>query len=266
MQIVLNRFPGGKAKALTMSYDDGVIFDEKLIEIFNRYGIKGTFHLNAGLFGKRFWDRLPRERICDLYKDHEISAHGYTHQRLTDISDENVVSEIIQDRKELEEITGTPIRGMSYPFGDTNRRVTGILSTLGIEYARVVETTGAYSIPDDFLRWKGTCHHNDKLLERADDFLTQVPYQMMVMYVWGHSFEFRNDNSWGMIEKFCQRIGCRDDISYATNIQLCDYIKAMRGLRFSIKQDVVLNPSAIDVWVSVDNVPIKIPGGETIRL
>ena len=39
-------FPEGKAKALTMSYDDGKIQDERLVSIFNRYGIRGTFNLN----------------------------------------------------------------------------------------------------------------------------------------------------------------------------------------------------------------------------
>ena len=41
-------FPGGKHKALTMSYDDGKTQDRRLVEIFNRYGIKGTFHLTGG--------------------------------------------------------------------------------------------------------------------------------------------------------------------------------------------------------------------------
>ena len=35
-------FPGGKAKALTMSYDDGKLQDKRLIGIFNKYGIKAT--------------------------------------------------------------------------------------------------------------------------------------------------------------------------------------------------------------------------------
>ena len=39
-------FPGGKAKALTMSYDDGKHADERLLSIFQKYGIKGTFNLN----------------------------------------------------------------------------------------------------------------------------------------------------------------------------------------------------------------------------
>ena len=41
-------FPGGKHKALTMSYDDGKLQDRRLVEIFNRYGIRGTFNLMAG--------------------------------------------------------------------------------------------------------------------------------------------------------------------------------------------------------------------------
>ena len=53
-------FPGGKHKALTMSYDDGRTQDRRLIEIFNQNGIKGTFHLNSGLFDRG--DRiLPEE-------------------------------------------------------------------------------------------------------------------------------------------------------------------------------------------------------------
>ena len=47
MKIRLNLFPEGRKRALTMSYDDGADSDERLVEIFNRYGIKGTFHLNS---------------------------------------------------------------------------------------------------------------------------------------------------------------------------------------------------------------------------
>ncbi|WP_154669610.1 hypothetical protein [Paenibacillus alginolyticus] len=39
-------FPHGKHKVLTMSYDDGKTANNRRVEIFNKYGIKGTFHLN----------------------------------------------------------------------------------------------------------------------------------------------------------------------------------------------------------------------------
>lgn len=45
-------YPEGKNKALTFSYDDGQIHDRKLVEILNRHGMKGTFHLNSGMLAQ----------------------------------------------------------------------------------------------------------------------------------------------------------------------------------------------------------------------
>ena len=44
------RFPNGLKKVFTMSYDDGVRQDRRLIEILDRYGIKATFNINSGIF------------------------------------------------------------------------------------------------------------------------------------------------------------------------------------------------------------------------
>ena len=48
------RFPDFKPKALTVSYDDGVRQDKRLIEILQKYGLKRTFNLNSGLFVENF--------------------------------------------------------------------------------------------------------------------------------------------------------------------------------------------------------------------
>ena len=45
-------YPGGKPGALTLSYDDGREYDRRLVEIMNRYGLKGTFHLNSANLGR----------------------------------------------------------------------------------------------------------------------------------------------------------------------------------------------------------------------
>jgi hypothetical protein len=42
-------FPNGLSKALTLSYDDGVEQDIRLVGIMNKYGLKGTFNLSGGL-------------------------------------------------------------------------------------------------------------------------------------------------------------------------------------------------------------------------
>ena len=45
--IQFNIFPGGVRRVVTFSYDDGCDNDARLIELFNKYGVKGSFHLNA---------------------------------------------------------------------------------------------------------------------------------------------------------------------------------------------------------------------------
>ena len=76
MNKVYQCFPGGKHKALTMSYDDGRTQDRRLIEIFNKYGIRGTFHLNSGLMDE---NHIQPEEVPTLYKGHEVSCHTVTH-------------------------------------------------------------------------------------------------------------------------------------------------------------------------------------------
>lgn len=39
-RIQFDRYPGGVMKALTLSYDDGVVHDRRLVEICNRYGLR----------------------------------------------------------------------------------------------------------------------------------------------------------------------------------------------------------------------------------
>ena len=67
LKTIYTCFPGGKHKVLTMSYDDGKSADRRLIEIFNKYGIKGTFHLNSGLMA------VDEERI---QPDNVYLMHG----------------------------------------------------------------------------------------------------------------------------------------------------------------------------------------------
>ena len=52
MQYRFLRYPGGKGKAVTLSYDDGCRDDIRLAKTLTAYGIRCTFNLNSGLFGK----------------------------------------------------------------------------------------------------------------------------------------------------------------------------------------------------------------------
>jgi len=264
MPKVIMTFPEGKHKVLTISYDDGRAADRKLVEIFNCYGIKGTFHLNSGLMG--MGDRIPKEEVLRLYEGHEVSTHTVTHPTIARSPKEQLIEEIMDDRKNLENIVGYTIRGLSYPNGSYNQLIKEMLPFLGIEYARTVQSTGNFSIPDDFMEWHPTCHHNRNLLKLAEEFVQLHKKQYLyMMYVWGHSYEFDQDGNWDLIENFCDYIGNRDDIWYATNLQIVDYIKAFQNLKFSANSHFVYNPSAMSVWLSVDEQIVEIRAGEQMN-
>jgi peptidoglycan/xylan/chitin deacetylase (PgdA/CDA1 family) len=265
MTKVIMTFPEGKHKVLTMSYDDGRAADRRLVEIFNQHGIKGTFHLNSGLMGTG--DRISYEEASKLYLGHEISAHTLTHPTIARSPKEQIVQEMMEDRKNLELVAGYTVRGLSYPNGSYNRLIKEMLPYLGIEYARTVVSTGNFGMPDDFLEWNPTCHHKRDLLYQAEEFVNLYKTQYLyMMYVWGHSYEFDEDQNWSLMEEFCEFIGNRNDIWYATNIQIVDYVKAFRNLKFSADSRFVYNPSAISVWLSADNQIFEVKGGKQIQL
>ncbi|MBN1776852.1 MAG: polysaccharide deacetylase family protein [Clostridiales bacterium] len=267
MNTVTTCFPGGKNKCLTMSYDDGVWQDKRLIEIFGRHGIKGAFHLNSALFGtaERY---LKPEEVRDVYQGHEVSCHTATHPPIDRCPLPAVALEILDDRKNLEAIFGYPVRGMSYPFGSHTAAIRRMLPSLGIVYARVVGDSFNFDIPTDFLQWKATCHHSHRLMEMAEAFNAQDRgVHPRLFYVWGHSYEFDNDDNWALIEEFCKLMGGRDDTWYATNIEVYDCVQTFGRLRFAADNSFVYNPSAASAWIRVNGAePVEVKGGAQVSL
>lgn len=265
MRITLDLFPNARKKALTMSYDDGTVHDRRLAELFDQYGIRGTFHLNSGLLGDS--RHISAAEIPELYKNHEISCHTVTHPFLTLTPREFSVEEIASDRHALEIACGYPVRGMSYPFGAYNEEVIKVMRSAGIEYARTTVATNGFGLPADFMAWHPTCHHNGDISEKFDSFIEPHRYgHPMLFYIWGHSYEFDSNGNWSLMEDFCVKAGRREDIWYATNIEIVDYLNALRALRFSADSKLIYNPSAADVWLTAGNRPVMISAGKTVSL
>lgn len=64
------------------------------------------------------------------------------------------------------------------------------------------------------------------------------------------------------MEQFCKQVGGRDDIWYATNIAIYDYIQAVSQLEFTADADRVYNRSAVDCWLYVDGAIVRLPAGK----
>lgn len=219
----------GKMKALTFSYDDGNMADGRLMEILDRYGMKGTFNVMTGKFpkeGERV--RYPRGEamiekymwgeVVDAYKGHEIASHSLTHPHLERLDRATCRAEMVTDMINIEALTGHMPVGMAYPFGSYNDMVVDVLSDLGIRYARGTWSNHSFDLQSDLLRFRPTCHHNDPdLMALAKEFIDMKPDEPKIFYVWGHTYEFDMDHNWDTIERFCSYIAGRDDIFYGTN-------------------------------------------------
>lgn len=215
-------------KALTFSYDDGIEQDRKLVEIFNKYGMKATFNLNTGIQTPEsnfeiegvYINRMKQEGLEELYRGHEIATHGLTHAAPTGMTKEQLDKEFLTDMSNIERIYGTYLVGMAYAYGCVDDEVVKYLKSIGIKYGRTVEASHSFEIPKEPLKLKATCHHDDDMLfELAEKFLKAEPKEneQMLFYVWGHSYEFDVNNNWDRIEEFCKMMSGKADIFYGTN-------------------------------------------------
>ena len=87
-----------------------------------------------------------------------------------------------------------------------------------------------------------------------------------LFYLWGHSYEFDNDNNWDRIETILQTISSKDDIWCPTNIQLRDYVAAYESLVYSADGTRIYNPTLLEVWLHVDGKDYSVKPGETITI
>ena len=142
MANIFMRFPQGKGKALTLSYDDGVEQDVKLMEIMDRHGLKGTFNLNSGLYAPegtvypqgQIHRRMTEAQVTRLYagSGHEVAVHALTHPWLEQLPEHMVMWELVKDRENLEQQFHEIVRGMAYPFGTYSDSVVECLKKAGL--------------------------------------------------------------------------------------------------------------------------------------
>ena len=275
------RFPNGLEKALTLSYDDGVYEDIRLVEIMQKHGLRGTFNVNAELYadkeyiptGEKTWGkRLTREQVTELFSREgvEPAMHGKTHAHLQTMPMPQAIYEVIQDRALLEKQFGHIVRGMAYAYGTYNDESVQALRDCGILFCRGTIPSEDTRLPVDWLRLKPTCHHNHpKMPELCDRFLklkVGTRDDARMFYLWGHSYEFERDDNWDRIEQFAEKMGGHEDIWYATNTEIFEYVEAFKALRFTVDMEKAYNPTATPLWFIFHETLYEVGAGQTVDL
>lgn len=229
--------PGGKyMKAVTFSYDDGVLQDKRLIRLLNKYGLKATFNINTGALGNN--DRIIGNGISvahvkptigevkDIYEGHELAVHTLVHPNLSKLTDEEIIHQVEDDRLNIEKICGYEVVGMAYPGGTgcMNDHVADVIrNNTGVKYSRTTTSTYNFDLQDDLLKFDPTIYHFewDKLFELGKKFVEMKPDKPQIYYIWGHAYEFDFDlDYWDRFEEFCKLISGHDDIFYGNNTEV----------------------------------------------
>ena len=274
-RIEITSFPQGKRIAVTISFDDGHTFDRRIVESFNKWGLKATFNLNSRALGrtgippphgKR--NHLDASEVAALFRGHEVAIHTVSHPRLSRLDPSQIAYEVLEDRKALEDLVGYPVRGMAYPFGDYDQRVIEVLRALGIVYCRCSEKAVKCFPPVEPLAWPTTAHQyatTPTVPERFEEMCKNERYTG-VLYTYGHGFEFHDKDDWGALERIYKPLSRNPDTWYCTNIELFDYEAARNRLVIAANRASAFNPSGISVTLKADGKLIDVPGGQTVSL
>ena len=104
-------------------------------------------------------------------------------------------------------------------------------------------------------------------MELAKNFVEFNTYNKTckMFYVWGHTYEFDRADNWHVIEEFAQYMANREDIWYATNIEIYDYIKAYEQLIFDVDATMCINPTTTKLWLEKDNTIYSVEPGQTLK-
>ena len=287
------RWPGGLCRAFTLSYDDACLEDFILADLMETYGVKGTFNISWG----RMWGedepgpaenpdrrRMRRSEFLEFYRRYadriEIANHVLTHPVLHTLTPGQQSLEIIENRRELEKITGKPVLGFAYsmsrlPGDPADQRV----KMSGAVYLRSKTGKSKFCYAtEDPMELPITCRHaipEEELLGLAEDFLAVEDSDRRdgaLFFVCGHTYEFSNNNDWYKMEHLLQKVGNRDDVWYATCIEIASYIAAFRALVFSVDGTMVQNPTATPVYLRArvgkakEGKTVCVHPGELLRL
>lgn len=263
-------YPGHVRKALTFSYDD-YNYDDKLLGILNANGLKGTFNLNSLTHYPATDGNSDKAKdktyLKQLYAGHEINNHVKGHKLDGDMTYEAGIAAIDTGKAELEAVFDTQVKGFCYPNTypvkwDQIGRIDQYLAE-NYEYARPTHSSYSFELPRNFMFWEATTKH-DNLAVYGEQFLNlEDDGKLKLFYVWGHSWELEAGQAggWKAFEKFAQQAGAREDIWKATNLQICEYVKAQRDV--VITENSVSNPSkTITVYVKVNGRKIALKPGQ----
>lgn len=131
--INISQMLSNPGNGVALTFDDGCETDLITVApLLKEFGFQATFYVTVGFLGKRGF--MSKEQTRALAETGvEIGCHSMTHPYLTDLPDDALAPEIADAKKELEDISGFPVKHFSCPGGRWDDRVVRIAKHAGYE-------------------------------------------------------------------------------------------------------------------------------------
>ena len=242
-------------KYFTVSFDDGLEQDREIIRLMEEYGIKGTFNISSGLFGRKTYIKrtgdigldakegadpsnpriinhfiLPKDEALALYShpNVEVASHGVHHVNQSKFTLEQAEEEILTDIETLSDMFGYRVRVHAFPYGSYNDNVLTVLKEAGIRCARkalMMKKPRDFSFNPNDLLLTPTCWALDSFTEQLlTDFIVAPENEdTQVFYMWGHGYEFDYGTKRGNfkhLENLFRMVAAADDVTFVKNSEL----------------------------------------------
>ncbi|MFA5022534.1 MAG: polysaccharide deacetylase family protein [Patescibacteria group bacterium] len=238
----------------TTSWDDGGRDNLKLLDLLNKYGLKGTFYIQ----GQEASDNAGRHDLLEIVKTQEVGGHTLNHPKLTKISLQEAKQEIISGKGTLESLLGQKVEMFAYPYGMFNEEIKNIVFAAGFLGARTVKKFD-FNLPKDFFEFNTTFQvyphpfrkrdakhlHGPKVVLQPlknnfspilklklplNSFLTW-PFLVKnlfdyshkngeIFHLFGHAHEIEKYGLWQDLEKFFKYLTKSEGIIYLTNSEV----------------------------------------------
>ncbi len=104
-------------KSVMLTFDDTDL-DQYTVALpeMNKYGFKGAFFIMTVSLGRPNY--MSKEQVKDLADaGHTIGSHTWDHHNVKQYKNEDWVLQIEKPTKQLQAITGKPVKYFAYPFG-----------------------------------------------------------------------------------------------------------------------------------------------------
>lgn len=217
-------------KIVSLSFDDGTIYDLKFIELLNKYNLKATLNLNSGLdnfvwyFGDSPIERLNLSEVVDKYNGHEVCSHSLTHPYFSSLNKDEVIRQVKEDCNNLSKIFNRDVNAFAFPFHDqTEEHIKILKDNLNLNYIRYSYFEESYIPKDRYHIPLNALYNDNDLYEKLEKF-TNNNLDNSLFVIAGHSYEFQVRNEWERIEELLKYLSLNKELVVLPLIQAIEII------------------------------------------